>query len=141
LQTGTVVELAPPATPQEEAERKDEADRLADPAQWAFKLREEQEVRLARLLFLLIARADQRRPCLLPQATILRITERKRKKSALGDRKSAAAQSRMKNIADLAADGPAPKKKRKGNDGASDACTDRLVEGFDVDRLPARPAR
>lgn len=48
---------------------------------------------------------------------ILRITERKRKKSALGDRKSAAAQSRMKNIADLAADGPAPKKKRKGNDG------------------------
>lgn len=67
---------------------------MTDPVGWAAKLREEHE------------------------ATIQRLTERKRKKSALGDRKSAAAQSRMKNIADLAAEGGAgPKKKRKGNDG------------------------
>jgi actin-related protein 5 len=42
-----------------------------------------------------------------------KIKERKRRKAALGDRKSAAAQSRMKTIATLAADDRVPKKKRK----------------------------
>lgn len=37
--------LHPPPS-QEEAERKDEAERLANPEQWSSKLREEQEVRL-----------------------------------------------------------------------------------------------
>ena len=46
-----------------------------------------------------------------------RIKERSRRKAALGDRKSAAAQARMKSIANLAADDRVPKKKRKGGGG------------------------
>lgn len=46
-----------------------------------------------------------------------RIKERARRKAALGDRKSAAAQARMKSIANLAADDRVPKKKRKGGGG------------------------
>jgi hypothetical protein len=52
------------------------------------------------------------------QATITRMSERKRRKEALGDRKSAAAQGRMKSIAELASEGPSAAKKRKrGGDG------------------------
>lgn len=47
-----------------------------------------------------------------------RIKERKRRKAALSDRKSAAAQARMKSIANLAADDRVPKKKRKTGGGA-----------------------
>ncbi len=47
-----------------------------------------------------------------------RIKERNRRKAALGDRKSAAAQARMKNIASLAADERVGKKRRKGGGGA-----------------------
>jgi hypothetical protein len=47
-----------------------------------------------------------------------RIKERNRRKAALGDRKSAAAQARMKNIATLAADERVGKKRRKGGGGA-----------------------
>ncbi len=44
-----------------------------------------------------------------------KIKDRARRKAALTDRKSAAAQARMKNIASLAADDRVPKaKKRKG---------------------------
>lgn len=46
-----------------------------------------------------------------------RIRERERRKAALSDRKSAAAQARMKNIANLATDDRVPKKKRKGGGG------------------------
>jgi actin-related protein 5 len=42
---------------------------------------------------------------------------RKRQKAALLDRKSAASQSRMKNVASLAVDIPNPRKRRKGNEG------------------------
>lgn len=41
---------------------------------------------------------------------------RKRQKAALQDRKSAASQSRMKNVASLAVDIPGPRKRRKGNE-------------------------
>jgi hypothetical protein len=51
------------------------------------------------------------------KAAILRVAERKKRKTQLGDRKSAAAQNRMKNIAALASDSPVSKKKRKGNGG------------------------
>lgn len=44
-----------------------------------------------------------------------RIKERGRRRAALSDRKSAAAQARMKSIANLAGDDRVPKKKRKGN--------------------------
>lgn len=45
------------------------------------------------------------------------IKERQKRKAALSDRKSAAAQQRMKSIASLASDSPASKKRRKGKDG------------------------
>lgn len=46
-----------------------------------------------------------------------RIKERNRRKAALQDRKSAAAQARMKSIANLAADDRVPKKRRKNGGG------------------------
>ena len=53
------------------------------------------------------------------QALMAKIKDRARRKAALTDRKSAAAQARMKNIASLAADDRVPKaKKRKGAGGA-----------------------
>jgi hypothetical protein len=51
------------------------------------------------------------------QAIINRIKDRARRKAALSDRKSAAAQARMKKIASLANDERVPKKRRKGNGG------------------------
>lgn len=51
------------------------------------------------------------------QALISRIKDRARRKAALSDRKSAAAQARMKSIANLAADDKVTKKKRKGGGG------------------------
>jgi hypothetical protein len=51
------------------------------------------------------------------QAIINRIRDRARRKAALSDRKSAAAQARMKKIASLANDERVPKKRRKGNGG------------------------
>ena len=53
------------------------------------------------------------------QALMAKIKDRSKRKAALTDRKSAAAQARMKNIASLAADDRVPKaKKRKGGGGA-----------------------
>jgi len=46
-----------------------------------------------------------------------RIKERNRRRVALSDRKSAASQARMKNIATLAADERVPKKRRKNGGG------------------------
>jgi actin-related protein 5 len=51
------------------------------------------------------------------QVIINRIKDRARRKAALSDRKSAAAQARMKKIASLANDERVPKKRRKGNGG------------------------
>jgi hypothetical protein len=51
------------------------------------------------------------------QAIVNRIKDRARRKAALSDRKSAAAQARMKKIASLADDDRVPKKRRKGNGG------------------------
>ena len=46
-----------------------------------------------------------------------RIKDRIRRKAALSDRKSSAAQARMKNIASLASDDKVPKKRRKAGGG------------------------
>jgi len=46
-----------------------------------------------------------------------KIKERSRRRAALGDRKSAMAQARMKSIANLASDDRVSKKKRKGGSG------------------------
>ncbi|KDR68668.1 hypothetical protein GALMADRAFT_230995 [Galerina marginata CBS 339.88] len=86
----------------EREEKKEEEERDVDLGGWARKLRQEQEALMAK------------------------IKDRSRRKAALTDRKSAAAQARMKNIASLAADDRVPKaKKRKGGGedmfGADDA--------------------
>lgn len=49
-----------------------------------------------------------------------RIKDRNKRRAALGDRKSAAAQNRMKNIASLADDQPAAKKRKKTANGRHD---------------------
>lgn len=80
---------------EKEAEgRREEEERENNFDDWAARLRREQE------------------------AIMSKIKERGRRKAALSDRKSAAAQARMKNIASLAADERVSKKKRKA--GAED---------------------
>ncbi|KAJ8088694.1 Nuclear actin-protein involved in chromatin remodeling [Marasmius tenuissimus] len=86
----------------EREEKREEEEREADPGAWARKMKQEQE------------------------ALITRIKDRQKRKAALSDRKSAAAQARMKSIANLASDERVPKKtKRKGGGedmfGADDA--------------------
>ncbi|KAH8831141.1 chromatin remodeling complex subunit [Flagelloscypha sp. PMI_526] len=83
-------------------DKEEEDERLHDLSGWSNRLRGEQE------------------------ALMFKIKERARRKAALNDRKSAASQARMKNIANLASDDArVPKKKRKlnGEDdfGADDA--------------------
>lgn len=58
-----------------------------------------------------------------------KMKDRERRKAALADRKSAAAQARMKNIASLAADDRVPKKKRKAGAGAFFSLTTRCGAG------------
>lgn len=48
---------------------------------------------------------------------MLRMRERKKRKALLTNRKSAAAQGRMKQISELAADSPVGRKRRRGGDG------------------------
>ncbi|KAF8341684.1 chromatin remodeling complex subunit [Amanita rubescens] len=85
----------------EREERREEAEREADLQGWAQRTRQEHETLMNK------------------------IKERTRRKAALSDRKSAAAQARMKSIANLAADDRVPKKKRKAGHedtfGADDA--------------------
>ncbi|KAG8869755.1 Nuclear actin-protein involved in chromatin remodeling [Serendipita sp. 405] len=50
------------------------------------------------------------------ESIMQRMQMRKRQRAALLDRKSAASQSRMKNVASLAVDVPGPRKRRKGNE-------------------------
>ncbi|KAN0101058.1 hypothetical protein V8E55_001042 [Tylopilus felleus] len=78
----------------EAEEKRDEEERENNFEEWAGRLRKEQE------------------------ALMNKMKDRRRRKAALADRKSAAAQARMKNIASLAADDRVPKKKRKA--GAED---------------------
>lgn len=51
---------------------------------------------------------------------IERLKERKKRRAQLGDRKSAAAQNRMKSLASLAADSGSSKKRKKGDSEADD---------------------
>ncbi|PPQ97040.1 hypothetical protein CVT26_001298 [Gymnopilus dilepis] len=86
----------------EREEKKEEEEREMDLGGWSRRMRQEQE------------------------ALMTKIKDRARRKAALGDRKSAAAQARMKSIASLAGDDRVPKaKKRKGGGedmfGADDA--------------------
>jgi actin-related protein 5 len=75
-------------------ERKEEEERIADPSAWVSRVRTE-------------------------HASVMeRIKERNRRKAALGDRKSAASQARIKSIASLAAEERVGKKRRKGGSGA-----------------------
>lgn len=76
--------------PKDEEKRQEESFRATNPQAWSAQLREEQE------------------------SVILRMQERKKKKAQLGDRKSLAAQNRMKSIAALAAEEKTGKKRKKG---------------------------
>ena len=79
-------------------ERKEDEERAANPSAWVARVRGE-------------------------HASVMeRVKERNRRKAALGDRKSAAAQARMKNIASLAADERVGKKRRKGGGGTYSRC-------------------
>lgn len=90
-------------------DKKEEEERERDLGEWAGKMRAEQEVGVFLLIF---------ENSLTPSQVIMnRIKDRSRRKAALGDRKSALAQARMKNIATLAADDRVPKKKRKAGGG------------------------
>lgn len=54
------------------------------------------------------------------EAVIDRMKERKKRRAQLGDRKSAAAQNRMKSLASLAADTNGGKKRKKGDEEKDD---------------------
>lgn len=96
----------------EEEERKEAEDRERNPRGWAEKLRREYEVcPFANAIF------HRLTGLCYAQTTIDSMKDRKRRKAALSDRKSAAAQQRMANIASLASDAPQPKRKRKGGHG------------------------
>ncbi|OWZ72772.1 hypothetical protein AYX14_01810 [Cryptococcus neoformans] len=95
----------------EEEKRKEEEERETNLAGWAAKLKDQQD------------------------AVINRMQERKKRKAQLGDRKSAASQSRMKHIANLAAEEKTSKKRKKGEDDDgfgmddSDWAVYRAIEG------------
>ncbi|KAK8845440.1 hypothetical protein IAR55_006153 [Kwoniella newhampshirensis] len=76
----------------EEEKRREQEERETNLMGWTLKLKDEQE------------------------AVMLRIQERKKLRAQLGDRKSAASQSRMKSIANLAAEEKTTKKRKKGED-------------------------
>lgn len=82
----------------EAEERREEEERDRDLEGWSGKLRKEHEV------------------------IMNKIKERGRRRAALSDRKSAAAQARMKSIANLAADERVPKRKRKVGGGELLSC-------------------
>ena len=77
----------------EAEERREEEEREQDLEGWAARMRNKHE------------------------AIMNKIKARGRRKAALSDRKSAAAQARMKSIANLAADERVPKRKRKAVNG------------------------
>ena len=77
---------------------------MSDPLGWAARLRAEQDVSA---ITWTRSKAD-------PQSVISRMEERKKRRSQMSNRKSAAAQSRMKTLANLAADDPKTKKRKKG---------------------------
>ncbi|KZW02366.1 actin-like ATPase domain-containing protein [Exidia glandulosa HHB12029] len=75
----------------EDAQKREDEERERDIDGWTARVRGERE------------------------ALLVKIKERKRRRAAMSDRKSAAAQARMKNIASLAADAGPSKKRRKTN--------------------------
>ncbi|KAE9397615.1 actin-like ATPase domain-containing protein [Gymnopus androsaceus JB14] len=79
-----------------EQEERDKEERENDLGGWARRLRGEQETLMTR------------------------IKDRARRKAALSDRKSAAAQARMKSIANLALDDRVPKKEKRRKGGGED---------------------
>lgn len=92
----------------EAEEKREEEERDRDLGSWAGRVRKEHEVSLHRPLVVCTHCWN-----LDGQTIMNRIKERSRRKVALNDRKSAAAQARMKSIANLAADERVPKKRRK----------------------------
>jgi len=96
----------------EQAEREEERERQHDLEAWSQKTRREQEVCRQRDNITFCTLTNN-----LSQRLMLKINDRVKNKAALSDRKSAAAQARMKNIASLASEDKAVKKKRKAGPG------------------------
>lgn len=94
--------------------------RARDPEGWLAQLRQQHEVMIS------LSRSKDE-PGLTPssyQDILARIRDRDAFKTQLGDRKSLAAQNRMKSIANLASDAPARSKRKKTAEdtfGANDA--------------------
>lgn len=96
----------------EAGEKREEEERNQDLRGWSTRLKKQHEVcrynQYRRINGLMLE-------CI--QTLMTKIKDRARRKAALSDRKSAAAQARMKNIANLAADERVPKKRRKAGGG------------------------
>ena len=93
--------------------KREEEEREQDLYGWANKLRREHEVQPASQESLCFAHT-----C-CQQSLLTKLKDRARRRVDLTDRKSAAAQARMKNIASLAAEDQKGKKRRKAGGGTS----------------------
>lgn len=100
-----------------EEQMRDEEARRTDPESWLREVRKQHEVSF-RSVFGREREADE-----WVQDVIAKIKARKKNKEQLSDRKSLAAQNRMKSIATLASDVKTGKKRKRGDKGAfSELC-------------------
>ena len=99
----------------EAEEKREEEERQTDLSAWVDKTRKQQEVCACYCNDDIVV--TDLLLCVSIKGLMNRIKDRTRRKAALNDRKSAAAQARMKSIANLASDDRVPKKKRKGGGG------------------------
>lgn len=103
----------------EEESRLDDEERKTDPVGWLKGLRKQHEVSIDRSLRGFPCSFIYVPPPSSLQSAMIKIKDRKKKKEQLGDRKSLAAQQRMKSIATLASEVKVGKKRKRGEAGMS----------------------
>ncbi len=101
---------------EEEDDGLDDEERKTDPAGWLRGLRKQHEVSASPHFNFCSSSTDNR--MITSQNAMNRIRDRKKKKEQLTDRKSLAAQQRMKSIATLASEVNVGKKRKRGVAGA-----------------------
>ena len=101
-----------------EEKRLDEAARTTDPVAWLQEVRQLHEVRVLSFLRCELGGALTTITHSL-QDVMLKVKDRKKNKEQLSDRKSLAAQNRMKSIANLASEAKGGKKRKRGEKGKS----------------------
>jgi actin-related protein 5 len=111
------VEREADRTAKVEASRLDDEERKTDPAGWLRGLRKQHEVSPSSHFNFCSSSTDNW--MITSQNAMNRIRDRKKKKEQLTDRKSLAAQQRMKSIATLASEVNVGKKRKRGVAGAS----------------------